>query len=62
MASTNTYRLRAWLRRLWMLQENFLCRQNVMLRGDLVLDWISVASIVLHFELQLLPTEVIYDE
>ncbi|EPE35624.1 hypothetical protein GLAREA_11324 [Glarea lozoyensis ATCC 20868] len=52
----------AWLRRLWMVQENFLCPRNIMLRGKIELDWTSVVSVVLLFELQVLPTKVVYDE
>jgi hypothetical protein len=52
----------AWLRRLWMVQENILCPEAVMLRGTLELEWISVAYIVVLFHLNLLPTRILDKE
>jgi hypothetical protein len=52
----------AWLRRLWMVQENILCPKTIMLRGTLELEWISVASIVVLFHVNLLPTRILKNE
>ncbi|KAH8651911.1 heterokaryon incompatibility protein-domain-containing protein [Tricladium varicosporioides] len=49
----------AWLRRLWMVQENILCSNTTMLRGRQELDWFSVAAIPILFYLELLPREVL---
>jgi hypothetical protein len=44
------------------VQENTLCLKIVMLRGTRELDWISVASIVLLFHLNLLPKRILDNE
>jgi len=43
-----------WIHRLWMIQENLLCPNTVMLRGRRVLDWVSVATIPILFAMNLL--------
>jgi heterokaryon incompatibility protein (HET) len=40
-----------WTNRIWMVQENVLCPNTVMLRGTRVLDWISVATIPVLFSM-----------
>ncbi|KAH6662497.1 heterokaryon incompatibility protein-domain-containing protein [Halenospora varia] len=49
----------AWLGRLWMVQENILCPNTVMLRGHKQLEWLSIAAIPILFHLQLLPVELL---
>ncbi|PMD31075.1 HET-domain-containing protein [Hyaloscypha variabilis F] len=44
-----------WTHRLWMVQENILCHNTVMLRGRRLLHWISVASIPALFSMEMLP-------
>jgi hypothetical protein len=44
-----------WTYRLWMVQENILCHDTVMLRGRRLLNWISVGSIPVLFHVELLP-------
>jgi hypothetical protein len=44
-----------WAHRLWMVQENILCLDTVMLRGRRLLNWISVGSIPVLFLANLLP-------
>jgi Heterokaryon incompatibility protein (HET) len=48
-----------WTQRLWMVQENTLCSNTIMLRGLQMLDWLSVSSILLLFYLRLLPHEIL---
>jgi hypothetical protein len=52
----------SWLRRLWMVQENVLCPVTVMLRGTREFEWLSVASIVILFRLDLIPMQILIDE
>ncbi|KAF2184619.1 hypothetical protein K469DRAFT_781150 [Zopfia rhizophila CBS 207.26] len=44
-----------WTQRLWMVQEQLLNRNTIMLRGPHVLSWESVAGIVLLASTQILP-------
>ena len=44
-----------WKQRLWMVQEQLLNKNTVMLRGQRLLSWDAVAVMPLLFDLQLLP-------
>jgi Heterokaryon incompatibility protein (HET) len=44
-----------WTHYLWIVQENILCHQTNMLRGHRILNWISVASIPIYFQMNMLP-------
>jgi hypothetical protein len=43
-----------WIHRLWMIQENVLCSNTVMLRGSRILDWNSIATIPILFAMNIL--------
>jgi hypothetical protein len=45
----------AWSDRLWMVQENLLNRNTVMLLGSNILPWMTVTSISRLLSLALLP-------
>lgn len=44
-----------WTKRLWMVQENILCDDTVMLRGHQLLNWLSAASIPFFLYAGILP-------
>jgi hypothetical protein len=48
-----------WTHRLWMVQENILCQNTLMLRGQCLLNWISVGSIPVLFSINLLPKNLL---
>jgi Heterokaryon incompatibility protein (HET) len=44
-----------WTQRLWMVQENVLNTNNIMMRGQTILDWIAVAAIPVLCGCYLIP-------
>jgi hypothetical protein len=52
----------AWIRRLWMLQENLLCSSTIMLRGRTAFSWFAVAAIPILFHLEILPLDILKKE
>ncbi|KAH8598539.1 heterokaryon incompatibility protein-domain-containing protein [Bisporella sp. PMI_857] len=52
----------AWTRRLWMVQENTLCPDTIMLRGHREIDWMTVAAVPILFYTCLIPSVLLERE
>jgi hypothetical protein len=50
-----------WTERTWIVQENVLNQDTFMLRGQKKLEWVSMASMVLFFGVELLPLSLLKD-